>query len=55
MKRDWPKEAVAEITCSACNGSGFPEVKQPDQPGRKIYPAKCKECGGKGRIAPSDE
>jgi transposase-like protein len=25
-------------------------VKQPTQPGRKIYPAKCEECLGKGRI-----
>jgi hypothetical protein len=23
---------------------------QPVRPGRKIYPAPCKNCGGKGRI-----
>jgi len=26
-------------------------VKQPAEPGRKIYPPRCAECGGKGRIA----
>jgi len=32
-------------------GTGFPTVKQPVQPGRKIYPAPCKQCFGKGRLA----
>jgi len=39
-----------ETNCPACNGTGYPVVLQPVQPGRKIYPAKCKKCGGKGRI-----
>jgi len=39
-----------EIKCDSCNGTGFPTVMQPIQPGRKIYPAPCKKCGGKGRI-----
>jgi DnaJ-class molecular chaperone len=39
-----------EIKCDACNGTGFPTVMQPVQPGKKIYPAPCKKCGGKGRI-----
>jgi DnaJ-class molecular chaperone len=39
-----------EHKCPACNGTGFPEVTQPSQPGRKIYPVPCKSCGGKGRI-----
>jgi DnaJ-class molecular chaperone len=42
---------VNEHTCPACNGTGFPEVKQPAQPGRKLYPVKCEACAGKGRIA----
>jgi len=42
---------ATEIKCPACNGTGYPMVMQPVQPGRKIYPAKCKKCGGKGRIA----
>jgi hypothetical protein len=25
-------------------------VVQPVQPGRKIYPVQCKNCGGKGCI-----
>jgi DnaJ-class molecular chaperone len=40
-----------EHKCPACNGTGFPMIRQPVQPGRKIYPAQCKKCAGKGRIA----
>jgi DnaJ-class molecular chaperone len=36
--------------CEACKGRGFPVVMQPLKPGRKIYPAKCKACDGKGKI-----
>src|SRR5229473_7615040 len=36
---------ATEIKCPACNGIGYPVVMQPVQPGRKIYPAKCKKCG----------
>jgi DnaJ-class molecular chaperone len=50
MESDKPKEAVAEIRCPTCNGTGFPKVKQPIQPGHRIYPPPCKECAGKGRI-----
>jgi DnaJ-class molecular chaperone len=39
-----------EQKCPACKGTGFPAVKQPAEPGRKIYPARCSNCGGKGRI-----
>ncbi len=39
-----------EEKCDACNGTGFPDVKQPREPARKIYPEPCKKCGGKGRI-----
>jgi DnaJ-class molecular chaperone len=39
-----------EIKCPACDGTGFPTVTQPVQPGRQIYPRPCEECGGKGRI-----
>ncbi len=41
---------VTETKCPACNGTGYPVVMQPVRPGRKIYPAPCKKCGGKGRI-----
>jgi DnaJ-class molecular chaperone len=41
---------ISEHTCPACNGTGFPVVRQPAQPGRKIYPVKCKACAGKGKI-----
>jgi DnaJ-class molecular chaperone len=39
-----------EHKCPACNGTGFPVVMQPVQPGHKIYPVRCENCGGKGRI-----
>jgi len=41
---------IKEHTCPECNGTGFPVVMQPVQPGHKIYPVKCKDCDGKGRI-----
>ena len=42
-----------EMKCDACDGTGFPKVKQPSEPGRRIYPAPCRKCGGKGRIKDS--
>jgi DnaJ-class molecular chaperone len=44
------KKAEDEIDCDACDGTGFPAVAQPVQPGRRVYPAPCKKCGGKGRL-----
>jgi DnaJ-class molecular chaperone len=41
----------AEQRCPACNGTGFPLVAQPDKPSRRIFPASCKGCMGKGRVA----
>jgi DnaJ-class molecular chaperone len=41
---------LPEHKCPECNGTGFPMVMQPVKPGRKIYPVKCANCGGKGRI-----
>jgi DnaJ-class molecular chaperone len=51
MKNLKSSEASTEVKCSACNGTGFPAVAQPAQPGRKIYPPPCKLCFGKGRMA----
>jgi len=34
-----------------CKGTGFAMVKQANRPGVRIYPRRCKECLGKGRIA----
>jgi DnaJ-class molecular chaperone len=40
-----------EHECPGCNGTGYPPVLQPAQPTLRIYPAQCKECHGKGRVA----
>jgi DnaJ-class molecular chaperone len=45
---------ATEIKCEACDGTGFPKVKQPTKPGKRIYPAPCKRCGGKGRVLGRD-
>jgi DnaJ-class molecular chaperone len=39
-----------EVRCDACNGTGFQPVTKPAQPGRRLFPAKCVKCGGKGRL-----
>jgi DnaJ-class molecular chaperone len=43
-----------ERKCPACNGTGFPPVKQPAEPSRKIYPPRCERCDGKGWITESN-
>src|SRR4051794_16854663 len=53
FKRDrMPKFSAKpkQFRCPACKGTGFPAVKQPAQPGRKIYPARCERCDGKGWV-----
>jgi DnaJ-class molecular chaperone len=45
------KRLSTEVECKTCKGTGFPHITQPSQPERKIYPAPCQECGGKGRIS----
>jgi DnaJ-class molecular chaperone len=45
---------IKELTCTTCNGTGFPTVKQPMLATHKIYPVKCTACAGKGRIADSN-
>jgi hypothetical protein len=39
-----------EVICPACDGTGFQRIQQPTEPARRIYPASCKECVGKGQI-----
>jgi DnaJ-class molecular chaperone len=46
-------EKPPDRKCFACKGTGFPVVTQPKQPNRKIYPAPCKKCSGKGRVEAS--
>jgi hypothetical protein len=51
MKKSKPEKPETEINCPACGGTGFPKVTQPGQPSRKIFPAPCAKCRGKGRIS----
>jgi DnaJ-class molecular chaperone len=39
---------IKEHVCPACNGTGSV------QPGRKIYPVKCKVCDGNWKITDVD-
>ena len=41
---------IKEHTCPGRSGTGIAPVMQPVEPCRKIYPAKCEPCKGKGRI-----
>jgi DnaJ-class molecular chaperone len=47
MKKQQDKPV--ESKCSACDGSGVEAVSKQTQPGYRIYPPQCKQCGGKGR------
>jgi len=49
-----PKTDLIEMKCSACDGKGFPPIKQP-APGRRIYPPPCKTCGGSGHVKKAAE
>jgi DnaJ-class molecular chaperone len=49
MKKPKHGDAATEVECDACAGKGYPPV-QDIAPGRRIYPAPCKKCGGKGRV-----
>jgi DnaJ-class molecular chaperone len=54
LMQSWGMEKppkLAEHKCPECNGTGFPVVPQPARPDRKIYPVRCTNCDGKGRIA----
>lgn len=52
MKKPKADGAAPEIKCDACGGTGRPPVKEV-APGRRIYPAPCTKCGGKGRLSKS--
>lgn len=45
------KELKTEVRCDACNGTGSQPPKQSERPARRIFPPKCKKCGGRGRIS----
>jgi DnaJ-class molecular chaperone len=52
MRKGRPLEPI-EVKCDACNGTGSQSAQKPE-PGRRIYPGRCKKCGGKGRIPKSE-
>lgn len=43
------KGGSAEVKCDACNGAGHQPARE-TEPGRRIFPGRCTECGDKGRI-----
>jgi hypothetical protein len=51
MRKLKAEDKLREVECPACNGTGLPKVKQPIEPGRRIFPAPCSWCLGKGRLA----
>jgi DnaJ-class molecular chaperone len=44
-----------EIKCEACDGTGFEVVKQPSEPGKRVYQLRCKICEGKGRVKKAEK
>jgi hypothetical protein len=40
-----------ERPCRACRGTGLSPAKQPKRPGVRVYPPRCAECLGKGKIS----
>ena len=46
--------AIKQKNCPACGGTGVTTVKQPTAPGQRVYPPRCGECGGKGRVTIDD-
>ena len=44
-----------EVKCDACNGTGFQAINKAAQSGRRIYPATCPRCVGKGRVRNMNE
>jgi len=39
-----------QIKCEACDGTGVQIPIKPSEPGKRVYPARCKICYGKGRV-----
>lgn len=39
---------AVEHKCPVCNGTGYPALNQPKEPGRRIHAARCERCDGKG-------
>ena len=46
-----PVDRPIEHVCKACNGTGVELAKQAQRPGVRVYPPRCAECLGKGRVA----
>jgi hypothetical protein len=51
MSHHWRSVVGRPDAIQGAGGTGFPKARQPDQPGRKTYPAPCKHAW-QGRIGP---
>jgi hypothetical protein len=49
------KRSKSEVVCDECNGRGTPPRIKDSAKGRKLYPAPCTKCQGKGRLVVSQE
>jgi hypothetical protein len=44
MSHHWRSAVGRPDAIQRAGGTGFPKARQPDQPGRKTYPAPCKHA-----------
>jgi hypothetical protein len=38
-----------EQTCEACNGTGFAPDERSSDPMKRVFPARCAKCDGRGK------
>jgi hypothetical protein len=48
MKRSKAEDALQEIKCPACDGTGFPKVKQAVEPVAEFSPRRVGNAGARG-------
>jgi hypothetical protein len=49
LKKLREKLPISETACTACNGTGFAPVKQSSNPMKRVFPARCGKCDGRGK------
>lgn len=50
FKEQRANSRATEIRCDVCKGTGLQAVTKAAAPGRRIFPAKCPKCAGKGQL-----